>query len=240
MKPTWAVCWEGRSFAPAGALRLHLGLEAGQTATHCWLRGAALDEALARELPQIPGAHRFEVLPSGELIPHGKRVPRGRLPEILWLPLANLWPFQPQLAATPAGLPEPLPFLLRPAESERPANALVLLFADLAAWVETASRVRLNRLEWTLCGDGRALVLGEPLPPLAGQFYYETQRVLTPCGWEWSPVAEPALVAETLQLRPQEYALCGPEPSLERIPPGAFVQLSRSGVRAAGGSFAAP
>ncbi len=68
----------------------------------------------------------------------------------------------------------------------RSAAAISVSLSDLAAWTTTAAGIRLQPLRW-LCREGQALVLGDPLPPLAGTMFVAHDQVLVPSGFQWQP-----------------------------------------------------
>ena len=141
-----------------------------------FLRMAEIDGNHERLL-HLPCLERFTL--SGQLLtPLGKSLPTRELPNLQWLPIASLLPIVP----LPPQDDEPffghVDFQLIPHNSNHPASALLLSFAQLTAWTETAAAPRLKKLTYALSSNNQALVLGTPLPPLPGQSFYERDRNL--------------------------------------------------------------
>lgn len=235
--PTWALVLDPAHAAALGPLRRASGLEVCRAGDELWVRGAG-DEAESRELLALPALRRYGLSGRGELLPRGARLPVGAAPIGPWWPLARwLAPGLPPETDQAAPPPAPVALELVPAGPDDPAPPAALLclpLAELAAWVESAPAVRLQRLELALDGQ-RALVRGDPLPPLPGQRLALLGQVALPLGWSWRPRLDPEALALALGLLPGELALLLPGGSREQVPSNAFAPLSRAGVRSASG-----
>ena len=89
MSGSWALAAPRESLPAIARLRQVPGLAVCEEGQRLWLRGPALDDALAAALKLIPGGCQFTVLSDGQLIAVGKLVPTGRLPEGPWQLLAD-------------------------------------------------------------------------------------------------------------------------------------------------------
>lgn len=232
MSERWAARFERADAKAVGTLRLRPGLEVLEHEGSLWLRGEGSDDALDLALRKIPGAERFEVLPDGVLRPVGLRVPRGRLPDGVWTPLRGWLVLEPQSGAlagatdAPAGLS-----VIRSAATADP-NVLVLPLAAWCDWVLQAPEVRLRPLDFAADRQGRAVVRGTPLPPLAGERWVEGSGVAVPCGYAWTPALEAPALRAWLRLEPGDLALLAPDGGIDVVPAAAFVRARRAAVRA--------
>jgi hypothetical protein len=168
----------------------------------------------------------------GRLVPAGCRVPLRRLPTVAWQPLTEFLRVRPAAAALPAQHVAPVAWsLIRSSEYRAPA-LLVLPFATFAHWCLEAPSVRLRLLHFALSGDGRACVRGDLLPALPGETWCLQETIATPAGWVLPKGVAPALVAASLRLSPGELALLHSDASAERLPAEAFLEVTRSSIRA--------
>ncbi len=214
------VAWLGRW----RALAQH---EACEADCHVWVRGPG-----GPEWERLPALTRFTVDKANRLVPVGRSLPTARLPEGPWQPLAEFMRVRPAAAALPAMHVAPVAWTLVPAVEFRPPDLMVLPFEALTRWGLTAPAVRLQPLRFALADDGRACVMGCLLPPLPGAAWCLLERIATPAGWSFPQGITPALVASSMKLGPGEIAMLHPDGSAERLPAEAFVELSRSALRA--------
>lgn len=222
-----------RDAAPAlGPLRLLPGIEAASVGDEVWLRGDALTEDQQQRLRAVPGADRFFVNQDGELTPAGARLPTGWLPEAGWLPLAELVRPSMSLAALPAAAPARLPLTLVRDNGVRPVSAILTSFDAWSAYAESAPLVRLSRLAFLADHDARVLIVGTPLPPLAGDRYWETDGIYVAAGFHWQPAVDARLVRRSLGLAEGELALWHSDGLWERASRDDLVAARRSAVRA--------
>jgi len=234
----WALTLDGEATAALGPLRLRAGLETCAEGGVVWLRGAALDDGLRRELSRLPARRRYDVLPDGLLRPWGRRLPHDRLPAGPWEPLAErlAWALPPTRAPAPA--PGPVGLRLErgaPGDGPLPeAGLLRLARADLLAWAARAPAVRLEGLTVALAG-AEALVRGRPLPSLPGLRFALDAGVAVPLGFVPRPRLAPPDLALLLELMPGEVGLLRPEGGWERVSAGAFGPARRASLRAAAG-----
>jgi hypothetical protein len=91
--------------------------------------------------------------------------------------------------------------------------------------------VRLEKLTFAASADGRILVRGTPLPPIAGTRYYARAGIAVPCGWGWPSWLTVELVRAALEIAPGTVALFSPAGTFEEIPADQFVHATRSAVR---------
>ena len=231
----WAVCLPREAAAALGPLRRLPGVTIHETPADLWLQGNGLDEALERSLRALPGARRFEVLGDGQLLEAGLRVPHGFLPTGEWQPLAQWLEVRLEAAGLAGRMAEGVALRLVRSAAVREANVLL---TSLRAWADYgggAAQVRLERWSFAVSDTGGVAVRGEPLPPLPGQRYVETEGVAVPAGWAWEPAVEAAVLRQLLGLRGSDLALLHPDGSWDHVRGEHFVRASRSAVRLTAG-----
>jgi hypothetical protein len=223
--------------ATAAALRPFAGVSACVVGDDLWLRADDAPEPLARALTRLAPAARFAVLPDGSLIPLGRSLPQGRLPpDASWSPLADLTRPRLASAALPAAGAVPVALTLVRTSGDAPATVLVTPLTALAAYADSAPAVRLERLRFA-ADAARAVVWGDPLPPLPGDRYTERAGVAAPCGFDWRPRIDPPSLRRLIGLAEGDLALLDAAGAWQYVPAASFVRARRSAVRfTAGGA----
>lgn len=241
--PTWAARVPGVALSELQALRTNHNLLVCEVPGEFWIRPTASSESAtllaANELLAGIVAELFRVTSDGAITPSGSLVPTGRIPTGPWVPIAEQFPVTlPTAGFPPLRMPASRLKFVR-SETVVESTVLELPFARLREHVRKTSVLRLNRWEFAVSQNGSALVRGTPLPTLPGQRYWETEGLIVPAGWTWSPSLAPEIVRHVLKLTPSESALfrLNTNDSLdafawERIAADAFVQGSRPNFEA--------
>jgi hypothetical protein len=216
--------------APAAAiLRLRTDVRAAIVADTLWLRGDRVDAILDRLLDFIAPHDRYELEADNQLRPVGHRLPVGMLPAASWRPVAELfapaWPVP--TARTP--LPDGIALRLVRSDREQPANALLTSSMALERWVSRAAAIRLAPLRFAAT-TSHVLVLGRPVPPIAGVRLYESSGIVVPCGWQIAPAVDPSSLRRLLNLTAEDLALFN-ETGWQLVFANSIVGMSRSAVR---------
>jgi hypothetical protein len=238
---TWITRTRRSQAAAVARLRGRAGLEAALAEESIWLRGPDDADVRAEVIRALPDADHFELLADGSLRPRGRRVPTERLPELTWRPLAEAVGIEPPTALLCGHAPPPVAVrLLRTGAAREPGG----LLTDLDRWAEYAAcapRVRLERWRFAACADRRVVVLGTPLPPIAGQRLVVEAGIAVPAGWGWSPPVDAAVLAAAYGVGRDDLVLLTPDGAAEAsaaeasaaevIGADAFARASRSAVR---------
>jgi hypothetical protein len=229
----WAVRLDLAQLESAAPLRLRRDVDACDADGWLWLRGDELTPELDLELRKLPAVARYAVSRDGELTEAGRRVPSGqRLPAAGWSPLAARLVLRPQPAALPGHAPPRVPLRLERTSAEHPANLLLTTIDTWAQYAEGAPAVRLRPLRFAAASDGRVLVAGSPLPPLAGRRCVERNGIAVPAGFTVSPVTDPGVLRALLGLAAGDVALFDPDGRYERVPGVTFTRATRGAARA--------
>jgi hypothetical protein len=213
-------------------LRLRPDVQVCDAPDAVWLRGGNMTEDLDLDLRKLPGGRRFRLGPDGRLTAAGARVPKGRLPDSGWQSLSAWLKPDPQPAALAGEVTQRVPLTLVRTSHEQSPGVLVTPLETWADYATTAPAVRLRPLRFAASADGRAVVWGDPLPPVPGRRYVEREGVAVPAGWAWSPAVEPAVVRDLLGLAAGDLALFDEDGTYELVAAGGFARATRSGVRA--------
>ena len=237
----WAVRLPPSSAPAAGALRLRTDVRVAEAGDWLWLRGDQMDAALDLELRKIPGARRYTVNPDGSVTEVGRRLPAADLPRGgAWPTLSSWLAPRPQPAALAGLTPARAPLRVERGGGERPADVLVTTAAAFAHYAAGAPAARLRRLRFAAASDGRAVIMGEPLPPLPGRRYSSDRGVAVPCGFVLSPRLDAAVLRPLLGLSADgDLALFHDDGSYERVDALNFARAARGTARATRDALAA-
>jgi MoxR-vWA-beta-propeller ternary system domain bpX2 len=253
MSDTRVVTIPNEKSASLGMLRHLEQIDVAAEQDRIWVRVRRLDEGVEQALHKLPDAEHYAVSSDGRLFPVGQLAPIGRLPDLAWTANGSfIRPALPQ-AALAGRHPSACRLALRRASTMQAPNVLVTDLRALAGYGCAAPEVRLNRWRFAVNADGRALIWGEPLPPLPGQMYVERDRVAVPLGWqvvparlfsrdpkgsalpaqrERAPALDSSVLAQVLNIGPGELVLFRHDASIERIPADGFERATRSALRA--------
>ncbi|MCB1094558.1 MAG: hypothetical protein KDN22_03165 [Verrucomicrobiae bacterium] len=240
-RPTWAVELSAADGESARALRLAPGIEARFTEdrSRLWLRGADLDVDSFRLVRKLPCLRRFTLLEDGRGIIEGKTVPSITLSGSGWVPLRHLSPLLPPTARPCGTAASTAQIRLTPGVSEARAEVLCLPFQTWFEYAIAAPAIRLAPLRFAVSEDGQAIIHGNPLPPLLGEFFTLNHSIATPAGWSLTPPVAPALLAERFQLNEGDILLFHTDETCELIDASGLAQASRSAVRETATALAA-
>jgi hypothetical protein len=234
----WAAVISEEDAHQLAALRLMGDVEVLVEAGAVWLRGPDLTDALDLATRKLSGAKRFSVGEAGELTPLGARVPTHRLPEGRWTPLSQHVVAEAPVAALAGRAPRAVALRLVRSGVEQPANVLVTDLATWHAYATAAPRVRLAPLSFAADSQGRIVVRGQPLPPIASKLLVESCGVAVPCGYGWEPPVAAEVVRSALGLGEGDLAILDPGGTARIIRQDCFVAAGRSAVRLTAGEIA--
>jgi len=217
--------------AQLALLRTTPGIDLTIEGERFWLHGQELNQELEIQLRCLAGAERFTVLADRQLIPHGCLVPTATLPAGPWIKI-QAW--LTMIRPTPgyAGrVSEVIPLRLVRGDCEIASTGLLTRLTHLAAYAATAFAGRLDNCRFAAADEGRVFVMGQPLPAVPGQYYYECHRIWIPAGWTWAPAVDAELIHELLKLEAREHLLWEASHALHRLDEADFVKVSRASLQ---------
>jgi hypothetical protein len=231
-------------------LRARSGVEVTLEGERAWVSWPEGDEEVLRRVLPVSGAELY-VLREGRWHRFGRHLPAfGASPANEPQALDRVLFPAPVQPVPPPGLElRPIPLGLAPDRRPRQTAAVLCGLTELVAWADTVPSARLAKLR-AAHRDGRVLLLGETLPPLASAERFWGERVLVPLGCRPDPdlpesALRAALGAEAEELLFLRAAGCSLSPlsplgrgeteraSVEVIPRAVLAPLTRAGLRLA-------
>lgn len=231
----WAVQLRRSEVAAAVVLRQIAGLEMADIEGFVWIRGGELDDQTAQQVRCLPVVETYDLWPDGQLVIRGQRVPTGRLPVANWIAIRSWFELELPRVGWPGRLSNRISLRLVRSIEVNEANLLLTSVAEWLAFGTKAPEIRLERLRFATCEDGRVLIEGQPLPALRGSRFVCSHGVAAPAGWRWEPAVDATIVADVLQLAEGDVALLCTDASsftVEVVGREQFVRASRSSIRA--------
>ena len=222
--------------APAlGAVRTLPGAQAARHEGHIWLRIDEGKGGLPLMVKQLPAVQTYTATPDGLLFPPGRSTPVGTLPRLVWQPLPDFAPVELPPSALPAEVKAQVPGF-RLVASGRGERSIALLtdWPTWAQWADGAPEARLHRLRFAVSSNRQVLVIGDMLPPIPGQEYWNRDLLLLPAGYDLEFPVLAVLAKQRLAPDNDAVILLDPSGTWEKVPAGQFVAALRSAVRRTG------
>lgn len=226
----WAVRMEPEEAVRAATLRGVAGVLACADDGVVWVRVPA-GERMESTVATLPG-RRFRVLEDGQLVAASDRVPSAWLPDCEWQPIDVFFTVTLPVAGFVSGRASRVRLQLVRSTRETEADGLLVDAASWYAFVDTAPEVRLNCLRFAVSGDGRVLVLGEPLPPLPGIRLSVSHGIAIPCGLAWVPAVDAETVRRVFDVADDATVLWTDSDEREVVSSESLMRASRSSARA--------
>lgn len=234
-RPTFLEGW--LASIPRAAV-LHLGLfrecHDVQVCDHeeafLWLRGSHLQESIHRALRSLLGCEVFRQLDDGQLVPINGTITCGYRPQGTWKPLREWLETSLPAKRFPATTEPFVPISL--VRSELPQEPGVLK-SSLQAWAQYASeapQIRLACLQFAASRD-QVVIVGKPLPPLIGEYFYLQEGIAVPIGFAWTPKLDAGVLRMALELQSDDIAIFLLTGDVSKILGTQFVGATRSAVR---------
>jgi hypothetical protein len=225
-------------------LRARSGVEVTLDGERAWVSWPAGDEEVLRRVLPVSGAELY-VLRAGHWHRFGRHLPTfGAGPENEPQALDRVLFPAPVQPVPPPGLElHPVALGLAPDSRPRRSAAALCGLEELVAWADTVPSARLTKLR-AAHRDGRVLLLGERLPPLAAAERFWGEQVLVPLGCRPDPDLPESAIRAALGAEAEELLLLRAAASdrasalpqaasVEVIVRAALTPLTRAGLRLA-------
>lgn len=198
-----------------------------------WITFPMHDDACINVASKLPG-DRFVSWDGRWLHRFGHTVAERTVPNVRWQKLTDFVSVELPLAAFASRFESGMAthLELRRGGTETASAAAMMNMSDLARWVDNASSWRFRRLKY--CHDGmRALVMGDPLPPVPCHYFTAVDCVLIPAGMYWYPRVDSQLVRTAFSVEPNEWLIWEAIDRWSILRDDLLVSLSRSSIRLA-------
>lgn len=167
-----------------GKIRHWDNLKAAFESDTLWIKDInpeQVDSALIKGLPYS----KVYYAKGGLLFLKDSLLPVKKMPQLLWSPLVYTIPVSlPSFNHNFFEIEQKIAVKIMPSQQEQPVCAVWLDQKTAAEYIQTAPKVRLNRLKWVDV-DHNPLLVGTPLLPVAGRSYWRYNDFLVPTGFEF-------------------------------------------------------
>jgi hypothetical protein len=225
------------SLAALAAVRELTEVRVALAAGRAWVRWEPGEERVLRAVLPVSGVELY-VRRDGRWHRHGHHLPAFDFPAQLdERPVHQvLTPAPVRPVPPPSVQPRPIALALVADARPRPGSAMRCGVLELARWADTVPAARLAALRAGQC-EGRVLLLGTRLPPLARGERFWGGQLLVPLGRRPDPDLPASAVREALGIAADEVLLLT-DAGAEVVPTSAFRPLTRAQVRLAAGEVA--
>ena len=227
----WLASIPHTAIETLGSLRAFSSIEVCESTDQLiWIRGPRLEQNLQQALRCLPNCELYRPLDDGQLVPHEATVPQGHAPKGSWKALRDWLTLSlparrfPALTVSSIGVS-----LVRSPHPEPPGLVLTSLL-DWSHYAKTAPRVRLEPLQFASCRDS-TIIVGKPLPPIRGDYYYLRQGIAVPVGYAWMPRLNASVLKNALKLEDDDVALLLLSGACLVVRSAQFMGATRSAVR---------
>jgi len=234
MNFAWAICVAKEDAAALAALRLQRGIEVAETDRQTWVRGQRGGDDLSAMLAALPATGRYEWFPQKKRLRLlSERLSATPLPDLFWQPLQQWLPVDAPASALPANRPDPVrPALVR-SEREQEASVILTSLSELAAFVQSAAQVRMDRLQFAAAGDGQVIIRGTPLPPVTGRRYVLHEgSVAVPAGFGWTPDVSAKVLKKLFNVGATALVIWNDDDTITSLPEEQFIPVTRRALLA--------
>lgn len=227
----WVLVLQKSDLPQLGKIRCWQGMQAAKQNAELWLRCPMLEVELDEALRCLPALYTYREDAQGLLFREGQATPSARLPQLNWMPLMEFLPVELPTAALPAMLPAPYPVELVPTTEAQPGVALKIKLEQWQQYAETAPAIRLDCLRFAFSEADEVLVMGEPLPPIPGEEFWQRESILLPAGYDF----EWPIIGELLEMREnaegKSYLVFNRDGNWGKIEKRYFIPATRAGIR---------
>jgi hypothetical protein len=218
-------------------VRVVPGLRVGEAPGQLWLRGLPAVGELPIPIRALPAVEAYRLDAQDRLFPTDRQTPTGLLPLLSWQSIREFMPLEVPTAALPARQVPRYSIRLVASARAEPGAALLTTLTAWHDYVSAAPEIRLAGLRFAVSARQQVLVVGQPLPPMAGQEYWLQHNLLLPAGYDFEAPLLAPLLAQKLNPAGEALLLFTADGSWEQVSWHYLLPVTRSGVRLTTASF---
>lgn len=149
-----------------------------------WVKDLNYVQVHSVEIKSIPSKTIYYAN-EGKLFLLNSLLPDRVIPSLLWSPIDRALPIQlPDFNHNYFGVKEEITTRLIPVDKEVEAVAMLTSINTLQSYIETAPQIRLQKIQWTILNNDKAVLIGKPMLPITGQAFWQRQNILLPTGYD--------------------------------------------------------
>lgn len=212
------------------SIRCADGLLAATDNGYIWLRGIK-ETNLNNKINQLPVKNTFLIDEKNQLFHPGALTPVEILKPLKWLPLQEFIIVEAPVSVLPGITNKKIEIKILTSAKERKGTALLTSLSAWKEYADMAPAARLMNVKFAVSENNEVLIIGNPLPPLPGKEYWETQNILIPCGYDFQLSMTPSFISKKWNDDKKSIILFHADSKWQRIEKNYFVQGKRSAVR---------
>jgi MoxR-vWA-beta-propeller ternary system domain bpX2 len=167
------------------AIRPWSNLKLGKEGACIWIKDFDYAQVHSLEVKSIPYKTIYYEKNS-KLYLLDSLLPDCAIPNVLWTAMDRAIAIKlPAFNYNYFGVSEKIGVTLVPFYEEQEATMMLTTVAALQHYIETAPRIRLENLKWTILNNDKVCILGKPLLPIKGDVYWNIQQMLLPVGYHF-------------------------------------------------------
>lgn len=167
------------------AIRQWNNLKVAFEGDNIWIKDFNYAQIHSLEVKSIPYKTIYDCH-KGKLHLTGSLLPERNLPGLLWTNIDRALPVKlPAFNHNYFGINEEICMCLIPVEREYPVVSMLVELPDLKLYIETASTIRLQRLQWIILNNDKAFIIGTPILPIKAIVYWQDGQSLIPAGYNF-------------------------------------------------------
>lgn len=196
-----------------------------------WVRGILPNQLHSPEIRSIP-FKKIYFQHDNALFLLGGNLPEERLKtSLLWSPINKALPVEmPNYNFNYFGVNETVEFKLVASSVEREAKAVLVELDVLDSYIQKASAVRLQSIQWTIV-NRKVLLIGIPLLPIPGKSYWQLQNFLIPTGYDFEYPELSNFYHKNLQTESNQYIVLQSDNSYYKLSKEQLKPLTISSYR---------
>jgi hypothetical protein len=216
--------------ATLGSIRTWPNLLVAVAGDDIWVRGIPPDTT-AMQLRKLPVKQSFLADVQERLFLPGKHTPHTTLKKMSWEAIASFIKVELPVSAMPARSDGKYAVRLSTAAHTTEPSAILTRLEHWKAYADTAPLIRLQRLNFAVCGTGEVLIIGTPLPAIPGKAFTLRDHILLPAGYDFDPPVIGQFISSLPGIGNDALILFHTDGQWEKIAGNCFVHASRSAIR---------
>ena len=214
-----------------GSIRTIPGVLVARFGKCIWLKCKYDGSNIHVKLKGIPAIHMYWMDMEENLFLLDTLTPIMKLPELKWVSLIDFIKVDMPIAALPGQVKTSYKPKIIKSDTVNIGTALLTNLQSWKMYAESASATRLNLLRFAVSEEGMVLIIGNPLPSLPGQEFWNVGNIYISSGYNFEFFFVASLLQEKCNENKSLYLFYTKEGHYASINKEDFVKATRSAIR---------